>query len=326
MSTVDVGSRGVALPVRGPAPGWWRLLVSRLANALLVLWGAVTATFAALHLTGGDVVDAIIGNNTQVTPEVRAQIVDDYGLGRPLWQQYLSYLGRLLRGDLGMSYQLQSPVTEAIGEHLPSTLTLMATATGLAVVATLLVAVTTARWPWIRTPVSTLEVAGVAVPQFWLAILLLTVFSFGLRWLPLLNDGPAALVLPSIALAVPVFGVLSQVLREGLERALEQPFATTVRARGVRETALLLRHALRHAMAPATTMLGLLVGGMAGGAVIVEQVFSRPGLGRLLLTAVNGKDIPVVLGVVTVTAAGYVVINLVVDLLYPVIDPRLKEG
>ncbi|MEV0943299.1 ABC transporter permease [Micromonospora wenchangensis] len=303
-----------------------RLVWSRCGHALLVLWGALTLTFLALHLTRGSVVDAIVGNNTQVTPAVRAQIVQDYGLGRPLWQQYLSYLGRLLHGDLGTSYQLQTPVRAAIAEQLPPTLQLMGLATLLAVTTTLVVAVATARRPaWLRAPFALLEVAGVAVPQFWLAILLLTVFSFGLHWFPAFADGPAGLVLPAVALAVPMAGILTQLLRDGLERALEQPFATTARARGQRERGVLVRHALRHALPPALTIFGLLLGSMIGGAVVVEQVFSRPGIGSLLLTAVTGKDIPVVLGVVAVTATGYVAINLIVDLLYPLLDPRLKD-
>ncbi|MEU2425697.1 ABC transporter permease [Streptomyces sp. NPDC007851] len=299
----------------------------RFAHSVLVLWGAITLTFVALHLTRGSVVDAIIGNNTQVTPETRAEIVREYGLGRPVWRQYLDYLGRLLHGDLGTSYQLQTTVADAIRSQLPSTLALMSAATVLAVVLTLLIALLTAgRSPWIRGPIAFLEVVGVAVPQFWLGILLLTVFSFGLHWFSVVGGGLSGLVLPAVTLAVPLVGVLSQVLREGLERALDETFSLTARSRGAGATALLFRHALRHALAPVVTLLGLLVGAMTGGAVIVEQVYSRPGIGQLLLTAVTGKDIPVVLGIVLVTAAFYVVVNLLVDVVYPLIDPRLRAS
>lgn len=314
-------------PAGPPRGGTVRQIGTRLAHSVLVLWGAVTLTFLALHLTRGSVVDSIIGNNTQVTPEIREQIIQDFGLGRPVWQQYLSYLGRLLHGDLGMSYQLQTPVADALGSQLPSTLLLMSTAAVLAVVLTLVIALLTAgRKPWIRGPVSLLEVVGVAVPQFWLGILLLTVFSFGLHWFSVIGDGPSGLVLPAVTLALPLVGVLSQVLREGLERALDEPFSVTARARGARTAAIVFRHALRHALAPVVTLLGLMVGAMTGGAVIVEQVYSRAGIGQLLLTAVTGKDIPVVLGVVLVTAAFYVVLNLLVDVLYPFIDPRLRAA
>ncbi|WP_422769601.1 ABC transporter permease [Plantactinospora sp. WMMC1484] len=300
---------------------------ARLGHALLVLWGALTLTFLALHLGRGSTVDAIVGNNTQVTDEVRDRIAREHGLGEPLWWQYLSYLGRLLRADLGTSYQLNMPVRDAIAAQLPPTLQLMGAATGIAMLTTLAVAVATTRRPsWIRGPFTLLEVAGVALPQFWLAILLLTVFSFGLHWFPAFGDGPASLVLPAVALAVPMAGVLSQILRDGLERALEQPFATTSRARGQGERGVLLRHALRHALPPVVTLFGLLLGGMIGGTVVVERVFSRPGVGVLLLNAVTGKDIPVVLGVVALTAAGYVTLNVIVDLLYPVLDPRLRAS
>ncbi|KPI19094.1 ABC-type transporter, integral membrane subunit [Actinobacteria bacterium OK074] len=329
MSAGSVPLTSAPAPAPAPVrrwPGIGRRAAVRLGHSVLVLWGAITLTFVALHLTRGSVVDSIIGNNTQVTPRIREQIVQEYGLGRPVWQQYLSYLGRLLHGDLGMSYQLQTPVADALGSQLPSTLALMSTATVLAVVLTLLLALLTAgRGRWLRGPVSFLEVVGVAVPQFWLGILLLTVFSFGLHWFSVVGGGLSGLVLPAVTLALPLVGVLSQVLREGLERALDEPFAVTARARGARAAAIVLRHALRHALAPVVTLLGLMVGAMTGGAVIVEQVYSRPGVGQLLLTAVTGKDIPVVLGVVLVTAAFYVVVNLLVDVLYPIVDPRLRD-
>jgi len=338
MSDLQVGGASPVIPGEAAAaagaapvpaagrPGLVRLAALRLGHSVLVLWGAITLTFVALHLTGGSVVDSIIGNNTQVTPEVRRQIIQDYGLGRPVWRQYLSYLGRLLHGDLGTSYQLQTSVSDAIGSQLPSTLGLMTAATVLTVAATLAIALLTAgRKPWIRGPVSFLEVVGVAVPQFWLGILLLTVLSFKLHWFSVLGGGLSGLVLPAVTLAAPLVGLLSQILREGLERAMDQPFAVTARARGVREATILFRHALRHALAPVVTLLGLMAGSLTGGAVLVEQIYSRPGIGQLLLTAVTGKDIPVVLGVVLVTAFFYVAINLVVDLLYPLLDPRLRD-
>jgi len=326
-----VSAAPVAEPavVAVPAPartGYRRRILTRLGHALIVLWGAVTFTFAALHLIRGSVVDAIIGNNLQVTPEIRAEVERRYGLGEPLWRQYLHQTGSLLRGDLGESYQLSMPVSQAIREQVGPTLTLMATAIALAGAVSLVLALATAgRSRWVKGPFAALEATAVSVPQFWLGILLLTVFSFGLRWFPVIGTGPGALVLPAVTLALPVAGVLTPVMREGVERALEEPFVVTARARGASEWIVLSRHVLRHALIPAVTLLGLLAGALTGGAVIVEQVFSRPGLGRLLVTAVTGKDIPVVLGTVLVTALFYVTVNLVVDLLYPLIDPRLRD-
>jgi peptide/nickel transport system permease protein len=304
----------------------WRVVAIRIGHSVLVLWGAVTLTFLALHLVRGDVVDAIVGNNMSVTPAVREQIARQYGLGEPLWQQYLSYLGRLVGGDLGVSYQLDEPVTRVIGSEIGPTLQLMALATLFAAVLSLVMAILSARrGSWLRGLFRTLEVAGVAIPQFWIGILLLTVFSFGLNWFPVVSGGPVGLVLPAITLGLPLVGVLAPVLREGMERALEEPFVITVRARGAGERTVLTRHVLRHALAPAVTLLGLLSASLAGGAVVVEQVFSRPGIGQVLTTAVVNKDIPVVLGIVLLTALFYVVVNLIVDLLYPLIDPRLRD-
>jgi peptide/nickel transport system permease protein len=308
---------------RGPA----RWIGVRLASALLVLWGAVTVAFAGLHLVKGDPVDAIVGGLTQISPQLRAQIRAEYHLDDPVWTQYTSYLGRLLRGDLGQSYVLRQPVADAIGAQLGNTLALLGAATGLAVVAAVGLAVaTTHRGGWLRGPVQAGEVVTLAVPSFWLGILLLTVFSFQLHWFPAVGaSGLSGLVLPALTLAAAPAAMLSQVLRQGLERTLEEPFVLTVRTRGVSETAVLLRHVLRHALLPVVTLAGWLAGVMIGGAVIVEQVFSRPGLGRLSVAAISGRDLPLVIGVVLVAATAYVVINIVVDGLYLALDPRLRD-
>jgi peptide/nickel transport system permease protein len=295
--------------------------VKRLALSAGVLWGAVTVAFIALHLAPGKVVDLIIGNSPGVTPAVRQQIIKDYGLDRPLLVQYVSYLEHVLRGDLGHSYRLQIPVSRAIGDALPATLALTFTAIGLALIFALVVAVLTAhRRPWLRGVFSTAETIGVSIPTFWFGILLLTVFSFTLHLAP----AAGGLVLPAIALAVAPAGMLAQVLRDGLENALDEPFIVTARSRGLGDFAVRLRHGLRHALLPAITLTGWLIGLTLGGAVVVEQVFSRPGLGQLALGAVTGKDMPVVMGVVLVVALVYVIASTVVDLLYRVVDPRLR--
>ncbi|GAA0400894.1 ABC transporter permease [Microbispora corallina] len=297
-------------------------IAARLGTSLLVLWGAVTVAFAALHLTPGDVADVLIGDST-VTPEVRAQIVREYGLDRPVPVQYLTYLGRVLHGDLGRSYQLHESVGEAIGSQIGPSIQLALTAFALAATVSVTVATLTAkRRRWVRGLFSGLELVGVSVPSFWAGILLLTLFSFTLGLFPVTGG----LALPAVALAVPVIAVLTQVLREGLEIALDEPFVLTARSRGMGDLAVRVRHALRHALLPTVTLAGWLVGVLFGGAVIVEQVFSRPGIGRLTLAAVAGKDLPVVMGVVLVSAALYVVVNILLDVLYVVIDPRLRSA
>jgi peptide/nickel transport system permease protein len=320
----DAGGGGsVAATARSVGLGLFR----RLGSAVIVLWGAVTFTFISLHLIRGNIVNAIVGQ-AQVTPAVRAQITKDYALDKPLLMQYLQYLGRLLRGDLGQSYNQGIPVSKAIGTQIGSTFALIASSVTLAFVGAVVVAVSTAnRRRWIRGPFAGLEVLSVAVPAFWLGILLLTVFSFRLHWFPAVGaNGFRGLVLPSIALALAPGAMLSQILRQGLERTLEEPFVTTARARGLGSAAVMVRHALRHAMLPVITLTGWLAGAFIGGAVVIESVFSRQGLGQLIASAIPARDFPVVSGVVLISAGTYVVINFIVDALYPLLDPRLRAA
>ncbi|KJE19779.1 ABC-type dipeptide/oligopeptide/nickel transport system, permease component [Frankia torreyi] len=301
----------------------------RVAAAAAVMLGAATTAFIALHLLPGDPVAIILGPSTMASPEVRAQIRLDLGLDQPLIMQYLRYLGRLLQGDLGDSYQLQQPVSALIGDQLRPTVELALAAIVVAVVLAVASAVATAgRRPGLRALANLWELVAVSTPSFWLGILLLTAFSFRVELFPVAGaDGFSALVLPALTLGLPVAGILGQVLREGLETALEQPFATTARARGLSQTAVRLRHALRHAAVPLVTLSGWLTGTLLGGAVLVEKVFARPGIGALTLQAVSSRDMPVVMGVVLLSALVFVVISTAVDLLYLAIDPRLRaEG
>ncbi|MQY06286.1 ABC transporter permease [Actinomadura macrotermitis] len=302
-----------------------RAAALRLAASVLVFWGAVTASFGALQAVPGSTVDALLGNN-DASLEVRAQIIREYGLDRPLLEQYLTYLGHALTGDLGRSYQLNQPVTQAIGASLGSSLRLTASGMALGLAAATVLALLTAhRRRWVRAVSSGVELLGVSLPVFWVGILLLTLFSFRLGWFPAVGgDGAAGLVLPAVALAIPVTAVLTQVMREGLERALEQPFVLTARARGMTDAGVRLRHALRHALLPVVTLVGWLFGVLLGGMVVTERVFGRPGVGRLVVEAVVAKDLPVVLGVVVCSAALYIAVNIALDLCYPVIDPRLR--
>jgi peptide/nickel transport system permease protein len=217
---------------------------------------------------------------------------------------------------------------QLVGEQLGSTVVLAASAAVVAVVGAVVAALATAgRRPAVRGPVSGIELVLASLPSFWLGIVLLTVFSFTLGWFPAIGgDGWRGLVLPTLTLALPIGAVLSQVARSAVEEVLDEPFVVTARARGLSDAAVRVRHVLRHTLVPLTTMTGYVVGGLFGGAVITETLFNRAGLGRLLLSAVNSKDMPVVLGLVLLSAAVYVVINLVVDALYPIVDPRLRSA
>ena len=302
-------------------------VLRRLGSGAVVLWAAASAAYLALRLAPGDTVDTLVGDGPD-TPQIRAQIARDLGLDRPAVAQYLSYLWRLLHGDLGRSYVLQRPVVDVIGSQVWPTvkLTLLATAFS-AVIAVGLAIVTTGRARWVRGLVSGIELSVVSAPGFLIGILLLSVFSFQLGWFPVSGDRDAsALVLPAVSLALPIGGLLSQVIREGLERALEEPFAVTARARGLTRLALLWRHALRHALLPAVTLAGTLIGFLLSAAVVVERVFGRPGLGEVATEAVSNKDIPVVLAVVMLAAFIYVVLSTLADLAYLLVDPRLRKG
>ncbi len=301
----------------------------RVLGAVGVLWGAATATFVALAVIPGDIAYAVVGGaDSNPSPEVLAEVRREYGLDRPLLVQYGAYLLRLASGDLGTSYRFHSPVGTLIAEQVGPTVALALAAAVVAVLGAVVVALATAgRRPAVRGAVSGVELVLASLPSFWLGIVLLTVFSFGLGWFPAIGgEGWRGLVLPTLTLALPLGAVLAQVLRASVEEVLDEPFVVTARSRGLTDTAVRVRHVLRHALVPLTTMSGFVVGGLLGGAVITETLFNRQGLGRLLLSAVTSKDMPVVLGLVLLSAAVYVVVNLVVDATYPLIDPRLRSA
>jgi peptide/nickel transport system permease protein len=302
-----------------------RWSLNRLVHIVLVLLGAATLAFLAMQLIPGDPARAILGA-APATPEVIAAIHTEMGLDQPPLTRYLHYLGHVAVGDFGHSYQLQKDVWAVVGPQILPTAQLALTAAALAIVIAVLVATApSGRWPAVRMASQGLELLAASTPTFWLGIVLLTVFSFGLGWFPVTGGSTlSALVLPAITLAIPITGVLAQVLREACESALVQPFVLTARTRGLTEWAVRLKHVLRHSLIPLVTMSGWTLGSLLGGAVVVETQFARPGLGRVALAAVNGQDFPVVIAVVMLSALVFVVINTVVDLLYTVVDPRLR--
>lgn len=301
----------------------WRLLAG-----LGVLWGAATLTFLAINLSGGDPALAILGGpESMPTPEMIARVRLEYGLDQPLIVQYGQYVLRLMQGDLGESYRLRIPVTRAIGAQIGATVQLSICAAVLAVLLAVISAISTAkRGPWVRSLVSGAELVVSSAPSFVIGILLLLVFAFNWHLLPPSGSGSwQSLVLPTLALALPISAVLTQVLRQELEEVLDQPFIAMARARGMSETGVRLRHALRHALVPLITLGGFVFASLLGGAVVVELLFSRQGIGRLMLDAANSKDVPMVLGITLLAATIYVAVNLVVDLLNHWVDPRVKQ-
>lgn len=307
-----------------------RALVRRIggivASVVVVLWGAATLAFVAFRIIPGDPVDVMLGPQAQVSDAVKDGIRRELGLDRPVFEQYGAFLGRLLRGDLGESYQLRQPVAEVIGRQLGPTLQLSALALVIAVLLALASALLV-RGRTGRALASGIELVVLSSPVFWTGLVLLSVFSFQLGWFPVSGArDAAALVLPAVTLALPVAALLSQVLRDGVESAEREPFLTTVRARGATPLRESVHHTLRHASVGGVTLAAYLVGSLLGGAVLVETVFARPGIGRVTLTAITDRDLPVITGVILLSALVFVVVNTVVDLVVPVLDPRLRRA
>ncbi len=304
------------------------LVAARLAGAVFVLWMVATITFFAVRLIPGDPAEAILGGpGSQTSPEALAAVRAQYGLDQPILVQYLAQLGRLAGGDFGRSYALRQDVAPLLVGQLGGTLLLATLALVVAWVFALLLATWSTRDdPLARRLGSGLEIVAAALPHFWLATALIVLFSVWLGVLPPISTpGPAGLVLPVLTLAIPLAGFLGQIMRESLLTALESPFVLSARARGEGERGVRWIHALRHASLPAISLSGWAFGSLISGAVVVETIFARPGLGRTMLNAVTVRDVPVVIGVVMIVAAGYILMTIATDLAQWIADPRLRR-
>ena len=304
-----------------------------LGAAALVVWLTATVVFLALRASG-DPLEAILGGpGSQASPEAAANARAAYGLDAPLWLQYLQQLWRIVTLQFGDSYARKQPVAELLAANLPPTLVLATLAFVLAWVLALGGALISAHargriGGWVKAALTGIETVAGVMPQFFLGALLILVFASSLNWLPATGAaaaGPRALVLPVITLAVPVAGYLAHVVHGPLAEADRAPFATTARARGARESRVLLRHTLRHAALPAIALSGWAYGSLLSGAVVVEVLFARQGLGRLLLEAATVRDVPVVIGAVVIVALLYVLVMLVAALVESLVDPRGGE-
>lgn len=304
-------------------------IARRVASAVLVILLAFTATFILMQSLPGDGVLARYQNpELGLTPEQIEHLRSVYGVDRPVVAQYLSTISNYVRGDFGTSLQSGARITDLIATALPQTLVLAATGFVLAVALAAGIAflATFPAMSRLKSAVRGLPPLFVSVPTFWVGILLIQVFSFGLGWVRVIGaEGIEALILPAITLAVPISAPLSQVLIRSLDEVQESPFVDVVRARGAGEWWVLTRNVAKNALLPTITIAGLLFGELVGGAVVTEAVFGRAGLGTLTSQAVANRDLPVIQAVVLLAAIGFVAINLIVDLLYPVIDPRLRK-
>jgi peptide/nickel transport system permease protein len=299
----------------------------RVLWTLPILLGVLTLVFLLLHLIPGDPVDMMLGE--QALPADRAQMRAALGLERPLAAQYVGYLARTARGDLGTSFRQHRSVAALIAERLPATAVLMlgamVVALGVALPLGLLAAVYHGRW--LDQVASVFAVLGVATPNFWLGPLLILAFAIKLDWLPVNEMGGLShLVLPSITLGTAMAALLSRMTRTALVEVLGEDYIRTARAKGLRAHTVLLVHALRNALIPVVTVIGLQVGALLSGAIITESIFDWPGLGTLLLGAIYGRDYPLVQGCILVIALTYVAVNLLTDLAYGWIDPRIRRS
>jgi peptide/nickel transport system permease protein len=300
-------------------------LVRRLALSVVVLWGAATIVFAAIRLAPGDPAQLMLGSSA--TADDVAALRARLGLDQPMAVQYGRYLLSVARLDLGESLRFNRPTVEAITERIPQTARLAIVAMAVAVLLSFTLGITAAlRWGGpVDRAISVLSLLGQSAPTFWLGIMLILLFARELRLLPSGGaDTWQHLVLPATTLALPLVGILTRLIRSGLLDVLHEDYIRTARAKGLAPRLVLTRHALLNMLIPVVTVIGLQVGHLLGGTVIVETVFAWPGVGRLLVDAIGDRDYPLVQAAILFITTGFVLINLLVDLSYAFLDPRIR--
>jgi peptide/nickel transport system permease protein len=309
-----------------------RRIAVKAVTSVVVIVAAASVTFFAQLAVPGDRANTLMnlqtGQDKKWTAEELAPLNERFGFTDPVIVQYLDYVTGLFHGDLGTSYTQKRPVTEVIGGQLLPSLTLTGAALLVAWVLALGITLLTVKRGRLLTSLGTTwEALTASLPHYWVGVVLLVVFAVQLRVFPIIG-GTSALgtVLPVLTLAIPLAGFLGQVTRDEFEQVLQQPFVTTARTRGMSDLGVRVKHVLRHAILPAITLSGWALGALVSGAVIAENIFGRPGIGQVLVTAVNTRDLPTVSGIVLVVAAIYVVANLLVDLAYTLVDPRLRAA
>jgi ABC-type dipeptide/oligopeptide/nickel transport system permease component len=302
-----------------------RFLARRLLLTIPVFFGVATVVFLLIHLIPGDPVQAMLGESA--APADIAALRDRLGLDRPLIVQYGTFLEGLLSGDLGTSLRTNEAVVSALAERLPATVELAAAAMLVALAFAIPMGTIAAVRAGTRLDYMTMTAAlvGISMPNFWLGPLLAIVFSIVLGWLPVSGRGTLAhLILPAVTLAAPLAAILARMTRASVLEELRELYVLAARARGVSRARAVLRHAFRNSLVPIVTLLGLQLGGLLTGAVITETIFAWPGVGRLLIQSIGFRDYPMVQGCILLIAVMYVSLNLLTDLLYGMLDPRIR--
>ncbi|MEH5011286.1 ABC transporter permease [Phytobacter diazotrophicus] len=307
-----------------------RYLTVRFGQALIVLWAAFTLSFVLLQALPGDAILIKFQNpDLGLSADQIAQLRLSYGADTPVLTQYVHAVVSLLHGDFGLSVQTGVPVSDLLSENLPSTLLLALLGLIVATILAFVLAALSFLSPFtgLRAALQSLPSLFISVPTFWLGIVLIQIFSFQLGWIPVINPGPwQGLILPTLTLALPISAPLAQILMRSIDQVQTQPFVAVARAKGASRAGVLWRHVLGNALLPTLTVAGLLLGELIAGALITETVFGRSGLGQLTQEAVNTQDSSVLQAIVVISASAFVVINLAIDLLYPLLDPRLKNS
>jgi len=302
-------------------------LTRRFLTSLLVLFGVSVLVFSIIHLVPGDAVTAILGRQ-KVSAERVAELRAHLGLDDPIPVQYGRYLSGALRGDLGESIRNYVPVSEAIGEQIPSTVALALSALAIALVLGFTMGLIAAlnQGSWFDSAIMAVSVSGMSAPTFWLGLLLIMLFSVRLGWFPAISNSnsPEDLFLPALTLALPEAAVIARMVRASMLDVLGKEYVTVARAKGLYRHKVVLDHAMRNALIPIVTFVGLQMAYLLGGSAIVETLFARQGIGRLAVESISNRDYPMVQGVVLVVAVSYVVINTFTDVLYTVLNPRIR--
>ena len=304
-----------------------RYLAQRLLAAVLTIFVTTIAVSMLIHLVPGDPVQIMFAQSQGTTPEQLEEVRARLGLDRPLIEQYVAYIGRVLQGDLGYTIRGEQPVLELLLLRLPNTLILAASALFIAAVVGLSFGFVAAyrRGTWFDTALMTTAILGVSMPHFWLGLILLFYFAVQLQWFPVAGTGFQNLVLPAATLGITNAAIIARLTRSSMIDIFDQDFIRTAHAKGLPKAIVLSRHALRAGLVPIVTMMGLQFTYMMGGAIVVENVFGWNGVGRMAIQAIFQRDYPLIQGFILMFAIVVVIVSILMDLLYAVLDPRIRR-
>jgi peptide/nickel transport system permease protein len=305
-----------------------RFLAGRLLMGLLAILATTVAVTLLIHLVPGDPVQIMYAQSQGTTPEQLAEMRHMLGLDRPILEQWLRFVLHLLHGDLGVTIRGQQPVAQLILQRLPNTLALAAASMAIATAIGLPVGFAAAWWRgrWADTALMTVAIAGVSVPHFWLGLILMSVFAVQLEWLPVGGTGWAGLVLPAATLGLSNAAIVARMTRSAMIEVMSQDFVRTAYAKGLPRALVLRRHVLRAGLVPVVTMMAMQFAYMMGGAIVVENIFAWNGVGRMAIEAIFQRDYPVIQGFILVFATTVVIVSIMVDLLYVLLDPRIRRS